>query len=180
MKSLRALKYTLLTLTAVAALCFVLLCGTVLIERMAMKKDVATIFGYSTISIKDGSGSMAPTLMPGDTVLLKKQKSYAVGDVITFYDDIGLNTHRIVEITDEGYRTKGDNIAQSVDAGVRTNEDIVGKMISDGAMNGFQIFMLSQWSVLQITVIFGAGYWIVSEVESRAGDKSAKNCKGKE
>lgn len=171
MKGLKTLKYTLLTLTVITATFFVLLCGTVIVERFIMKKPVATFFGYSTVTIADGSGSMVPTLYPGDTVLLKKQKSYAVGDVITFNDSIGLVTHRIVEITDSGYKTKGDNEIQSLDLGERGESDVVGKMVSDGALGGFSKFMLSQWGVLIIGLIFGAGYLAVNTVYENKNNK---------
>lgn len=58
------------------------------------------------------SGSMEPSIEVGDIVLIKTQPKYEVGDVITFVDKDSPNkslvTHRIVEITEDGYITKGD------------------------------------------------------------------------
>lgn len=60
--------------------------------------------------------SMKPHINSGDIVLIKKtkEKNLKTGDVISFKQDDGVITHRIVEITknEEGktqYVTKGDN-----------------------------------------------------------------------
>lgn len=159
---MKPLKYTLLTLSIISVLCFVLFCGTVIVKRFIMKEPLATVAGLATVTIKDGAGSMYPTLSPGDTILIKKSKSYKDGDVVTFYDGSSLVTHRIVEVTEDGYKTKGDNPVNSVDAATVTDDMIFGKMASDGALNGFESFMLSQWGILTIALIFTAGYLAVN------------------
>ncbi|MFW5903202.1 MAG: S26 family signal peptidase [Halolamina sp.] len=67
------------------------------------------LFGYVE------TGSMAPTMAPGDGFVAIPSAlagSAAPGDVVTFraeeLDGGGLTTHRIVEETDRGYITRGD------------------------------------------------------------------------
>ena len=59
------------------------------------------------------SGSMEPAIEIGDIVWVKQKSSYDVGDIIVFVDKDSPNkslvTHRITEVTDKGYVTKGDN-----------------------------------------------------------------------
>lgn len=55
---------------------------------------------------------MVPTFEKGDIIIIKKQKEYNVGDIITYEtEEQGtkyLVTHRIIEINENGYITKGD------------------------------------------------------------------------
>ena len=55
---------------------------------------------------------MMPTFEKGDYILIKKQKEYNVGDIITYeVEEQGtkyLVTHRIIEKNENGYITKGD------------------------------------------------------------------------
>ena len=55
---------------------------------------------------------MMPTFENGDYILIKKQKEYNVGDIITYeVEEQGnkyLVTHRIIEEYENRYITKGD------------------------------------------------------------------------
>lgn len=57
------------------------------------------------------SGSMEPNLKIGDIVIVKetKQEELKVGDIISFRQGQSVITHRINEISEEKYITKGDN-----------------------------------------------------------------------
>ncbi len=65
-----------------------------------------TVFGYSTAVVI--SGSMAPTINVEDMVIIKKFDDYKVGDIISFTNGKSRVTHRIIEITPDGYITQGD------------------------------------------------------------------------
>lgn len=55
------------------------------------------------------SGSMEPTVSPGDVVIVDASAAVAVGDVITFDDGNSVpTTHRVVGIEDGQYVTQGD------------------------------------------------------------------------
>ena len=73
------------------------------------KKDTQT-FGVTILKVS--SNSMMPTFEKGDYILIKKQKEYNVGDIITYeveeQETKYLVTHRIIEKNENGYITKGD------------------------------------------------------------------------
>jgi len=74
------------------------------------------------------SDSMAPSISSGAVVYVFDTGEYETGDVVTFRTDDRTVTHRIVETTAAGYRTKGDaNDAR--DDGVVTERQIVGEVL---------------------------------------------------
>jgi signal peptidase len=82
---------------------------------IAMSVTVPTLFGYKSLTVL--SGSMAPTLRPGDIVVDSKiaPLDARVGDVVTFRDpERGsiVVTHRVVSMRASGddvyFETKGD------------------------------------------------------------------------
>ena len=54
------------------------------------------------------SGSMEPELSVDDLVFVREQDDYKTGDVVVYQDGRSLVIHRIIEVTEEGYITKGD------------------------------------------------------------------------
>ena len=91
--------------------------------------NVINIFGYKSYIIK--TNSMEPTIKINDVVITKKvQKSeIKVGDVITFFQEGEVITHRITKIDENGeYTTKGDN-NNIEDTFKITYENIEGKHI---------------------------------------------------
>jgi len=54
------------------------------------------------------SGSMAPALPVGSVVFTQSATEYSEGDIITFSVNSSLITHRIVEVNEDSYNTKGD------------------------------------------------------------------------
>jgi signal peptidase len=56
------------------------------------------------------SGSMEPMIKTGSLLLVdKKDKNIEIGDVIAYKNHDMEVSHRVVEITSNGYVTKGDN-----------------------------------------------------------------------
>ena len=91
--------------------------------------NVINILGYKSYIIK--TNSMEPTIKINDVVITKKvQKSeIKVGDVITFFQEGEVITHRITKIDENGeYTTKGDN-NNIEDTFKITYENIEGKHI---------------------------------------------------
>jgi signal peptidase len=72
------------------------------------------------------SGSMEPALPVGSVVFTKSSPEYQKGDIITFDVDGKLITHRIADIEDDKFQTKGD-ANEEADIGSITEEQIVGK-----------------------------------------------------
>lgn len=73
------------------------------------KKDLPTVAGYAALNVV--SGSMEPTILVGDTIIINtKVDQYNPNDIVTFYDVNGsFVTHRIIKIEDGQMVTKGDN-----------------------------------------------------------------------
>lgn len=90
----------------------------------------ALTLGWEPVLIT--SGSMGPTISPGDLVLIAAAPdaaSLAPGTVVTFNDPAvpgGLITHRIDGVREDGlYRTRGD-ANESPDPGALHPDDVVG------------------------------------------------------
>lgn len=64
------------------------------------------VFGWSWAVVI--SGSMEPAIHVNDLIIVRKQNTYAVGDIISFTDGNSVVTHRIVEKGDGYYITRGD------------------------------------------------------------------------
>jgi len=87
--------------------------------------------GYKSFLVQ--SGSMEPTIMTGDIILVHSQPQYFINDTITFFcSDNRIVTHRIIKSSNEGeetvFNTKGD-ANRSVDSDIATLDKIIGKVI---------------------------------------------------
>ena len=120
---------TLLRIIVNTIVFITLFVGIILGYYFYQKKQgkVAYFFGYTAFVVK--GDSMLPVLKTGNMIILKKEKSYQVDDIITFINNQKqVVTHRIIEETDDGYRTKGDN-NKFKDTEIINNNAIYGKMI---------------------------------------------------
>ena len=78
-----------------------------------------------------GSGSMEPIIYKGDAVVLNKvtdKTKLEIDDIIAYDDGETIIVHRIVEINETGYITKGDNNATK-DDGTILKENVKGKVL---------------------------------------------------
>ena len=75
------------------------------------------------------SGSMEPTLSPGDVVIVDGSTAIEQGDIITYATSPETipTTHRVVSVASEGFETKGD-ANQNADHGLVTQRSVVGKV----------------------------------------------------
>lgn len=111
------------------------------------------IVGYKTYTVL--SGSMEPTFKPGDLIITKNKNrcDIKVEDIATFNDAKGtVITHRIVEESNEGYVTKGDN-NKVEDKDIINEENIIGKVVFHIPKLGFAINFLSNPIVVAIEMI---------------------------
>jgi len=77
--------------------------------------------------------SMYPTIKDGQTCLCKTQDAYKEGDIVSFYrldegNELTFITHRIKEITPNGFITKGDN-NQKIDYTSIPKENVFCKIV---------------------------------------------------
>ena len=86
---------------------------TLIIKSFMYPNETPDFFGYKSFVIV--SGSMEPTIMTGDAILVKQvpESEIEEKDIISFRQGQTNVTHRIVAITEENgiksYTTKGDN-----------------------------------------------------------------------
>lgn len=148
--TLKIFKYTLLTL-------YLILCGILVyfaVSKIVFKKENPKFFGVSVVTVNPGSGSMYPTLKPYDMLFVKQQDSYEVDDIITYKDGSSFTTHRIVEITDEGFVTKGD-FNESIDTEIVHFDDVEGEVVV--VLKGFgkvMIFLSSPLGIMCVLMVF--------------------------
>lgn len=84
--------------------------------------------------------SMSPTLLPNDTVIIMKDKTYVNGSILVFhYESNGYLIHRLLYASKGLYYCKGDN---SFRIEVIKGEQIVGRVIF--VKRGKTIFTPSQ------------------------------------
>ena len=84
-------------------------------------------FGIQALTVS--SNSMMPVFQKGDLIIIKEEKEYKVGDIVTFKDSSGnLVTHRIIEKCENAFYTKGDN-NNTKDEEKINNFQIIGKVV---------------------------------------------------
>lgn len=125
-----------------------------------------SIGGYRQLIVQ--SGSMEPTIMTGDVIVIAKATSYQKNDVITFQDsEKSITTHRIYEVDEIGgekqFITKGDaNRAQ--DNNVVSANQIMGKVVLTIPRLGYFIFFLRSKIGVVIFLIIPACLIVVDEI----------------
>ena len=113
----------------VAALALVLLANLyTLAAQKIFHNDSPAILGYRTAVVL--TGSMEPAIRADDLVIVHRQETYSAGDVIMFRSGANTVTHRITEVTPEGYRTKGDANNTADQGKAITQAQIVGKVVA--------------------------------------------------
>ena len=78
------------------------------------------------------TGSMEAKIHVGDYILILKEKSYDVGDVVTYTSNNGFITHRIIKIDGDKVTTKGD--ANNTEDETISSKIIIGKVIMSGGI----------------------------------------------
>lgn len=135
---MRSIKGIIHTILGVLLAMIVVLAAFFVIVTFTMKgsnTEVPRLFGYSMLTVQ--SGSMEPTISEGDVIIVEEVKDLEdleEGDIITFHTVIDMksviNTHRIVEITEEGdmiqFITKGD-ANEEADLSVVGSGNVIGK-----------------------------------------------------
>lgn len=104
------------------------------------------------------SGSMEPSIMTGDVILIRDQPSYGISDVVTFHDEKKrVVTHRIVEKSGDGdqivFLTKGD-ANRSIDIEKIPATAIMGKVTMSIPKLGFAVnFAKSTLGIILLVIV---------------------------
>jgi len=112
-------------------------------------------FGGDTEFFLVSGQSMHPTILDGSLVVTKQSSPYEVGDIVGYYSkESKINVvHRIIDVDDNGLFTiKGDN-NQNKDAGVYSNNDILGEVVFATPFVGELLGLLRNPLVLIISAI---------------------------
>jgi signal peptidase len=111
------------------------LVGITLLAVYIISSNFNVFGGYQPFLVQ--SGSMEPSIMTGDVVVIQSQGTYFINDVVTFRTSASDNspsrivTHRIVAVAQgkvRSYSTKGD-ANRAGDEDVITDQQIIGKVV---------------------------------------------------
>ena len=181
-KAFRVIKITVRTLVVTFAVLLLAYNVYTLIMRYAYGVGIPTVFGYGFAAVQ--TGSMEPQIAAGDFIVIHAEDEYAVGDVITFYDSARGEyvTHRIIQITESGFTTKGDaNNAQ--DLFTVPQSAVVGKVVA--VMNGLGSFIAFLQTpagmfvlIAAAAAVWGATVLIEWLIERHAKRKAAEPAEG--
>lgn len=122
----------------------VLILLIILVNNFMSKSDsIFKAIGFRTYSIL--SGSMEPEIKTGDLVIVKSANfnQVEVGDVITFKYEGNIVTHRVIDKTEEGFMTKGDN-NNIEDTEIVSSDNLIGKVLFHIPLLGYVTVFLSK------------------------------------
>lgn len=138
-----------------------------------LKNDYANFFGYSMFEVQ--TGSMSDYINAGDWIILKLTKDVDTKDVITYKQDGNYITHRVVEIYNGTYITKGD--ANNTKDDPIDQSQIVGKVVK--VLGGFGILRKTIFNpaviIALIITLLLFNLTFKSDVESMKKKKQIRN-----
>ena len=174
MKLIEKLIKIILNFAITIAILLVMLATYSFIQLNILKQEYNTFFGFSIFNIS--SGSMKETIQIDDIIIVKGVEKLNKGDIITFFQDNQIVTHRIIEILDDGnFITKGD-ANNSKDSKVY-KENVIGKVIKIIPKGGIWVKVFSDSKVITcifITLIF-IGITIQKGEEEETKPKRKRN-----
>jgi len=138
---------------------------------------VLSSFSGATRFLTVLSGSMAPTLNQGDLVVTSTVSPSVIqpGDVISFIsgEDRTIVTHRVVNVTDQGFIVKGD-ANNAPDASTVNTKNVIGKMAFSLPLVGYLFyFSKSAYGFLAFIVVPGVLIIINEAKKIKRSTKSA-------
>jgi len=132
MKALKILVNILLDVMIFVLVIGILVALYGFIQTSVLKKNYSNYFGYTYFQIL--TGSMEDTINVDDVVFVHITKDVDVNDIISFNDEGSVVTHRVIEKTDKGFITKGDN--NNASDGEITKDRVIGKVVKVGKQYG--------------------------------------------
>lgn len=94
------------------------------------------------------TGSMEPLIKPGDVVIMKRvdPEEIAIGDIIQFHETSYDIVHRVIDIKDSQFQTKGDN-NNTADSGLVNPGFVRGRyMFHVPSIGKLTLYLKSEWS----------------------------------
>lgn len=96
-----------------------------IVMRQALDVKQPSVFGFSSAVVL--SGSMEPAIHVDDMVIIHRQSSYELQDIVMYEGEHSMITHRIVGTEEGSYITRGDS--NNIDDPAVPAEKVVGKVI---------------------------------------------------
>lgn len=123
-------------------------------DKYVKRSAIPSFFGKSVLVI--ATPSMSGAIDAGDAIIIEKQSSYKVGDIITYFPaaDTTSVTHRIVRIEGEKFYAKGD-ANDSEDPDPIFKSQIAGKMVKRIPKVGIIIEWLRTWQGVAFVIAIG-------------------------
>lgn len=133
-----------------------------LYSKIIKKDGLPQSFGYSYAVV--ASGSMSPAIKTGELVVIKRNDSYVVDDIVTYESNGIYITHRIISVTRTGYITKGD--ANNIPDGEISASRVCGRVIYHSMKLGRAFdFISSPFGALCIIIIAALLWWIPKKIK---------------
>ncbi len=117
--------------------------------------------GYKLFTVQ--SGSMQPAFKIGSLVVVKPAGEYVIGDVITFKNAPTPTTHRIQNISEGIYTTKGD-ANDAPDSEPARREQILGKVVLAVPYAGFPVAFAKSKEGFMLLIVIPATIIIYGEI----------------
>ena len=117
------------------------------------------------------SGSMAPTIQTGSLIIVKPETEYKKDDIITFKKNLEIDikargattTHRIVEVDNDSFTTKGD--ANETEDQKSIHKDLIlGKLFLTIPYLGYPVSFAKTQTGFILLIVIPATLIIYSEV----------------
>ena len=145
-------------------------------SKFILKQKIIRIGDYSIFVVL--TGSMQPTISPGEMILIKNQGHYNEGDIVTYLDeDNFFITHRIIQINDSTCITQGDN--NNIQDLPFDKNNILGSVIYHSKVLGFFIlYLLKPLTIIYLGIllifIFKDDFFISKNIQINS-NQGAKN-----
>lgn len=141
---------------------WLVLIGITLLAIYILSSNFNILGGYRPFLVQ--SGSMEPSIMTGDVVVIKNMSSYVINDVITFNTNSSrIVTHRIVHVENRKYSTKGD-ANRTGDEDIITDNQIIGKVVLVIPKLGYLVSFVKSRSGLIFLLVIPAIIFILDEL----------------
>jgi len=103
------------------------------IQSKLLKNEYTNFFGYTVFEVQ--TGSMKDAINVGDWVVVKLTKDVGLNDIVTYKLNDDFITHRIIEVYNNRYVTKGDS-NNAKDEPIELDQ-VVGKVVKTLSSLGF-------------------------------------------
>ncbi len=137
-----------------------------LMALYTITSNVTLFSGYRSLLVQ--SGSMEPSIMTGDIVVIRQAVDYIQNDVVTFQDGDGrIVTHRV-----KGKNTKNDTPSFTTKGDANSSEDpdpisfgqILGKVVFVIPKLGYMVAFAKSLPGLIILILIPAALFVIDEL----------------